>query len=187
MNNATAPSSNRNRPSFRHIAFLLVAIVVCSLLASWRTYRHSDSLTFLDATVCTDEGLLSLQIPLVRLAPAEEPSTRWITYKRGTNMWETDDGGGKTTLRNWMSMLDTVRCEGGMVAGFGFWKGAWQSDSRPGPFIVMFVPVWVGTTAALIAVAFACLFRVQFRLGALLMATTLVGAMLWLLSLRAVE
>lgn len=102
-------------------------------------------------------------------------------------MWESDDGGGKATLRNWMSMLDRVRCEGGMVAGFGYWKGAWQSDSRPGPFIVMFVPVWLGVAVALMGVALACWFRVRFRLATLMMGTTFVGVMLWLLSLRAVE
>ena len=84
-------------------------------------------------------------------------------------------------------MLDTVRCDGGMVAGFGYWKGAWQSNSRPGPFIVMFLPVWIAVAAALVAVAVGFWFRVRFTLTTMLLGMTFVGAMLWLLSLRAVE
>ena len=163
---------------------LCITIAVCSVLATGRSYTRSDSLTFIDATVCTDEGLLSLQIPLVRLALHEAPSTEWMTYKRGKNTWESEDGGGKATLRNWMSMLDTARCEGGMVAGFGYWKGGWQSSSRPGSFIVMFLPIWVAIATALTFVATIYWLRVRFTLATMLLGTTFVGGMLWLLSLR---
>ncbi len=140
-------------------------------------------MTFLDATICTDEGLLSLQFPLVRRAPSEQPSTGWMTYQRGENMWEASDGGGKATLRNWMSMLDQTRCEGGMVGGFGYWKGGWQSDSRPGPFLVVFTPIRaaIATTFTLVAIVFWR--RITFRLATMLIATACVSAVLWLLNL----
>ena len=146
---------------------------------------RSDSLTFLDATLCTDEGLLSLQIPLVRRAPSEQPSTQWMTYKRGKNMWDASDGGGKATLRNWMSMLDQVRCEGGMVGGFGYWKGAWQSKSRPGPFLVLFTPIWAAIAVTFTLVATLCWRRMQFRLVTMLFGTACVSVVLWLLTLLA--
>ncbi|AMV35405.1 hypothetical protein VN12_25165 [Pirellula sp. SH-Sr6A] len=185
MSDATRTTRNRRLPSVRHAICLCATIVICSVLATWRSYTHSDSLTWIDVTVCTDEGLLSLQIPLVRLAPSEKPSTQWTTYVRGKNMWETGDGGGKATLKNWMSMLDRVGCEGATVAGFGYWKGAWQSSSRPGPFLVMFIPVWVAiaTTFALVSTAYWC--RIQFTLANMLLGTTVVAGLHWLLLLRA--
>lgn len=185
MSDATRTTRKCNPPGVGHAFCLCTTIAVCSALATWRSYTRSDSLTLIDATVCTDEGLLSLQIPLVRLAPREEPTTQWLTYKRGNNMWETEDGGGKATLKNWMSMLDRVRCEGGTVAGFGYWKGAWQSSSRPGPFIVVFIPIWVAIATALALVATMYWFRIRFTLATMLLGTTCVGGLLWLLLLRA--
>ena len=169
----------------RHAALLAIAISVCSVLATWRSYAYSDSLTFVDATVCTDEGLLSLQIPLVRRAPDGQMVTRWITYKRGKGMWEMGDGGGKARLRYWMTILDTTGCEGGMVGGFGYWKGAWQSSSRPGPFIVMFVPIWFAAASMFMLIVICHLRRMRFKLATMLLGTTLISVMLWLLTLQA--
>lgn len=169
----------------RYAALLATAISVCSVLATWRSYAYSDSLTFADATVCTDEGLFSLQVPLVRRAPDEQMVTHWITYKRGKDMWETGDGVGKARLKYWMTILEAARCEGGMAGGFGYWKGAWQSSSRPGPFIVMFVPIWVAIASLFTLIAIFHLRRMHFRLATMLLGTTLISAMLWLLTLQA--
>ena len=187
MHSTPAPAEKRKRPWVRRTVSLCAAIAVCSALATWRSYARSDSLTFMDATVCLDEGLLSLQIPLVRVAPRQEPATMWVSYKRGKMAWEAPGGGGKAKLRNWMSMLGMVRCEGRMAAGFGYWKGAWQSNSRPGPFIVMFTPVWFAFAVACTLVAMFFWLRMRFTLAAMLMGMTFVGGLLWLLSLRASE
>jgi hypothetical protein len=179
-------TKKRRVRTIRETLLLVSAIAICSTLATLRSYRRSDSLTFLDVTMCTDDGLLSLQMPLVRLATNEQPSTQRVTYRRGTNMWEAFDGeGGKSTLRNWMSMLDATGCKGGMVFGIGYWKGSWQSNSRPGPFIVMFMPIWVVIATALTLVAVAYRLRMRFSLATMLLGTTIMGVLLWLLSLRA--
>jgi hypothetical protein len=183
---ADDPNENRRLPTVRQTLFLMSTIAICSALLTWRSYRRSDSLTFLDMTMCTDEGLLSLQVPLVRLATSEQPSTQWVTYRRGTNIWEAFDGeGGKSLLRNWMSMLDATGCKGGMIFGIGYWKGSWQSNSRPGPFIVMFMPIWVAIATTLTLIAVAYLLRMRFSLATMLLGTTIMGGLLWLLSLRA--
>jgi hypothetical protein len=185
MRDSPKPARNPVGRRIFQAVLLAAAISVCSVLATWRSYAYSDSLTVADATVSTDEGLLSLQIPLVRRAPGGQMVTQWITYKRGKDMWETGDGGGKTRLRYWMTILDTARCEGGMLGGFGYWKGAWQSSSRPGPFIVMFVPIWVAITSMFMLIAILYLRRMRFRLATMLMGTAMISVILWLLTLQA--
>jgi hypothetical protein len=179
------PARNQHGWRIRQLMILATTIAVCSVLATWRSYDYSDSLTFGDATVCTDEGLLSLQIPLVRRAQDEQMVTQWTTYTRGKEMWETGDGGGKSRLRFWMSILEMARCEGGMVGGFGYWSGAWQSSSRPGPFIVMFVPIWfvIATMFSMIAIFYWR--RMRFRIATMLLGTVLISALLRLLTLPA--
>ena len=119
--------TDRRRVPRWAIAFGLV-YGISSALLSLRSYSYSDSLTFLDTTVSTDEGLLSFQFPLVRLAQGEKPRTDWMTYTRGKIRWEADDA-GKTRLRDWMATLDPAS-SGGILWGFGYWKGGWQSNSR---------------------------------------------------------
>ena len=165
---------------------LTAMFVVVTAILTVRSYWRSDSLTVADATICTDEGLISLQIPLVRLARKESATTTWVTYTRGANMWKAGDG-GKAKLRTWMSLKDQVGIEAGMVAGFGYWKGSWQSNSRPGPFIVLFMPIWAAVAAIVLFAAVFVTRRVKFRISSLLVATAVVGGLLWLLTLRAVE
>jgi hypothetical protein len=100
-------------------------------------------------------------------------------------MWESGDGGGKATLRNWMSMLDKARCEGGMVGGFGYWKGAWQSNSRPGPFLVMFIPIWFAIATSLAMIAVCYWRRIRFGLTNILIGMAFFSVLLWLLTLQA--
>jgi hypothetical protein len=176
-----------NRRQRRLTALGLTALfVVGTAILTVRSYWRSDSLTVADATICTDEGLLSLQIPLVRLARQQRAVTTWNTYTRGPNMWVYGDG-GKATLRNVLLLKDQIRIDAGMVAGFGYWKGSWQSDSRPGPFIVMFVPIWAAVAAMVLLAALFITRRVKFRISSLLGATAIVGGLLWLLTLRAAE
>jgi hypothetical protein len=160
---------------------LCVGAILFSVLLTFRSYSYSDSFTLYDATVGTEEGLLSLQIPLVRRIPSEPSSTEWATYSRGKSSWETDGNAAKATLRDWMSMLDTVRCEGAMFGGFGYWKGAWQSPSRPGPFIVMFLPIWFAVLTGSMFIALVCWRRVRFRLATILIVMTGVCLALGLL------
>ena len=80
-----------------------------------------------------------------------------------------------------MSMLSQVRCEGAMFGGFGYWKGAWQSESRPGPFIVMFVPIWTVVFALFVSLAIAIWRGVRFRMATVLLWMTLACVALGLL------
>ena len=181
------PNTKTEARRLLFVAFVSgLVFLVCSTVLTVRSYSRSDSLTFADATICTDEGLISFQIPLVRLARTEQATTRWMSYARGDKMWEAGNG-GKATLRNWMSILDETGCDGGMFAGSGYWKGDWQSDSRPGPFIVTFVPIWTAVAATLAFVAVFLGRRVKFQVRSILVCTVLVGGLLWLLTLRAVQ
>lgn len=159
------------------------AALITALTAAYhvRSYWRSDSLTVCDVTVTVDEGLASLQIPLTRLASA--PQYNLLTYQREAKVW-TAGKGGRTPLRLWMSMLDKVRCQGAMFADFGYWLGGWQSDSRPGPFIVLFAPTWfVGATlfAGFIAVRRRW---IRFNVRTMLLLTTVCAGLAWLLTLR---
>ena len=84
-----------------------------------------------------------------------------------------------------MGMLDKVRCTGGMFADFGYWKGVYQSESRSGPFVVVFVPVWfVGVMVFGIFLLFY--FRIiRLRLSYLFVVITLWAVILYILKLRA--
>jgi hypothetical protein len=147
------------------------------------SYWWCESLTVCDVTLLSEEGLVSLNVPLVRLAAKETPRSTFSLYHRDGKIWKSGDA-GHVRLRSWMASLNEVGCEGGMLADFGYWKGAWQSDARPGPFVVMFVPIWfVGTLA--LAGFVAIYFRVvRFRLHTLLLAMTLTAGVAYLLMLR---
>jgi len=165
-------------------AYVAIAIAVCTLLLHICSYRWSPSLALLDVCVTCDEGLISLLLPLTRLTATGEPSSHLMLYKRDPLVW-TAGVAGRTPLRSWMASLSKVRCDGAMFADFGYWKGGWQSNSRPGPFVVVFAPVWTVGVAAfgLFLLLFYKLLR--FRLRSLFVLMTLCGGIAWLLALRA--
>ena len=165
--------------------YVAAAIAVATAAFHIHSYWWSESLTLCDVTLMTDEGLISLNVPLVRLAAKETPRSRFVIYERDATIWKAEDA-GHTPLRSWMALLDrgSVRAEGGMFADFGYWKGGWQSDARPGPFVVMFAPVWFAGVAAF-AGYLAFSFRiVRFRLHTLLILMTLTAGAAYLLMLR---
>jgi hypothetical protein len=178
------PDKKTAKPLPLSICIAAALIAASTILLHIHSYWWSESLTLCDVTVRTDEGLVSLLLPLTRIAANESPTSGFLLYKRGPKVW-TAGLAGHTPLRNWMTSLDSAGAHGGMFADFGFWKGAWQSDSRPGPFIVLFIPVWfVGTTLFGIYLAFHFQL-IRFRLRTLLIATTLAAFALFLLTLRA--
>lgn len=68
-----------------------------------------------------------------------------------------------------------------MFADFGYWKGEWQSGSRPGPFIFLFVPAWF-VALAVVGASVAIYFRiVRFGIRTLLMLTAIHGVSICLL------
>jgi hypothetical protein len=148
------------------------------------SYRHSISLTFCDATLATDEGAVSLQIPLVRLAANQKFVTKAIVYRRGKTAWQAPNGAMKCTLDNWMAQANQPWFHGWSMADFGYWRGDWQDDARPGRFVVMFVPIWFVFGVAFLAYAFVRRNWLRWSIRSMLALTALVGICLWLLTLR---
>lgn len=180
---AFLPSAARRIPPAVYVAAALIAIGTAAFHV--HSYWWSESLTLCDVMLRAEEGLVSLNVPLVRLAAKETPCSGFSICERSANGWKSGGEAGHARLRYWMASLDQVRCEGVMFADFGYWKGAWQSDARPGPFVVMFVPVWFVGLAALVGFP-AVYFRViRFRLHTLLIAMTLTAGVAYLLMLRA--
>lgn len=182
--NAAEVAESRRVPGAVWAAAALIAAGTAAfhLYSYWRCV----SLQACDVTLRSEEGLVSLNVPLVRLAAKERPRSSFLVYRRDGKAWKSGDA-GHARLRMWMASLEQVRCDGAMAADFGYWKGAWQSKARPGPFVVMFVPVWfVGAMA--LAGFLAVYFRfVRFRLHTLLLAMTLTAGATYLLMLRAGE
>ncbi len=169
----------------RAVPAIMVAAAfgLLAVLSSLRSYSRSDSLTLLDSRVATDEGLLSLRLPLTRLAVGERPEVSVMTFERDEIRW-TAGPKRKTPLRAWMASQGP-KSEGGMIAGFGYWKGTWQSDSRPGPFIVVFAPIWAAFVACYVIFVFFYFSRRRFTIRFMLIATATVAGMLGLLMLRS--
>lgn len=151
------------------------------------SYWWSEELTLCDVTLAVDEGLVSLNVPLVRLAAKESPRSRFLIFKRGPGGWEAA-GDAKMPSRAIFVVPGLIGVDGEngfLFADFGYWKGDWQSASRPGPFVIVFIPVWlIGCVMFGIYLAFT--FRwVRFRLLTLLAVMTLIASLLWLLTQRA--
>jgi hypothetical protein len=180
------PPSRRFRSPSLWIAAFLIAI--CTTAFHIHSYWWSEELTLCDVTLTADEGLVSLNVPLTRIAAKESPRSGFLLYERGLGGWTTTVGAEKALFRRVMKMPEFVGANGeygAMFADFGYWKGGWQSKSRPGPFVVLFVPTWlVGVAVFGVYVAFH-LKIVRFRFRTLLIAITLAAGLLWLLTLRA--
>jgi hypothetical protein len=174
--------SDRKRPRTIYASAILVA--VATLLFHLHSYWWSESVTLCDVTLTVDEGLVSLNVPLVRLAAKRQPIWDATIYRRGPVVWETDGVAARTPLRTWMALANEPSPRA-MFADFGFWKGGWQTESRPGSFIVIFVPVWfVGLAVFGAFLAFRSGY-VRFRLRSILIAMALFAVLLFVATLQA--
>ncbi len=180
----SSPNNNFVWKRFRGISVAAILIAFCGFLFHARSYLQSDSLTLCDVTLTTDEGLLSLQIPLTRLAASQNPTSKFLIYHRSSTGWNFGGMAAKCPLRTWMSLLNATGCEGAMCVGFGYWKGAWQSESRPGSFAVVFAPLW-SVTVLIFGVYSAFHFRLlRFGIRALFVTTAVCAALSWLVTMR---
>jgi hypothetical protein len=161
-----------------------VVAITCAAIATLHSYHRSISLTFCDATLSTDEGAVSLQIPLVKLAANQKFVTSAIVFRRTQMGWEASGGLMKCTLGNWMAQHDEQWFRGWSIADFGYWCGDWQNESRPGPFIVTFVPIWFVFCVAFVAFAVVRRNWLRWSIRSMLILTSVVGVCLWLLTLR---
>jgi len=165
------------------VVYLAAAIIaVCTVAVHALSYSWSPMLALFDVEATFDEGLASLLVPFVRIPEKATPVSTFVVYERRRNGWSAGVA-GKTPLRHWMNTFPGRHSA--MFAGFGYWVGDWQSKSRPGPFIVVFVPIWflgVATFAAFLAVYFRW---IRFGLRALFVLMTLSAVLLFVLRLRS--
>jgi len=180
----TREKSGRFSRLVSNLSISIVVIVTAAALFTIRSYSYSDTLTILDVTITADEGLLSISVPLVLLAPKQDSTNAWETYERESTGWKAELA-GKCTLRNWMDSLDTTGCEGLMFLDFGYWLGGWLSNSRPGSFVVLFVPIWFAAITFVVCTYLVLSGRVKISLKTIFLATALVAGLVWLLTMRA--
>jgi hypothetical protein len=141
------------------------------------SYFYSPSLTLSDMTVDIDEGLVAVNVPLVPIAKGQSPRTELRLYRRAANAWQS--GGGSRLP--WRTVPKIFPDSSVQVAGFGYWLGGWQSDSRPGRFFVLFLPLWSVVATVLLTYFALRARRVKLRLWMLLALTTACAlALAWL-------
>jgi hypothetical protein len=181
--NTRPPRSARLRP------FLIVGLplALATLAVHVASYSWCPSLTLFDLRFEIDEGLVAFELPLTPLAPKASLTTSFNLYKRGSNGWVFWDTGapGKCPYRAWMNLPVAQRGPGFLFLDFGYWRGGWESDSRPGPFLFVFLPVWfVGLCFFVIALAIYYR-RIRFTVRTLLILTALCALLFGLLSLHS--
>lgn len=156
----------------------VLGLVVAGL--SWATYRYSPRLTVRNYTVDLDEGLLVLNLPQVPVADGETPTTEFVLFRRGEHGWEA----GEAAHMFWRRVPEVppFADTSAMVAGFGYWQGAWQSPARPGEFLVLMVPLWaVGLVVYLVYLAFHARW-LRLSLRTLMLLTAVIAVGLWWLT-----
>ena len=120
-----------------------------------------------------------MNMPLVPIASGETPRTRFLLYRRGVNAWKAGEA-GRMPWRN-LPKAEAFANDSFLVAGFGYWLGGWQSDARPGRFVVLLIPLWAVATVSLLAYLALRTRPVRLRLWILFALTaTCAMALAWL-------
>lgn len=188
----------RPKNAAQHIrlaAVLVVAGVAASTLLAVRSYSYSDHLTYNDVELATDEGLLSVMVPLVRLAIGHEAKNDWKTYTLvKVNGWKTERwAAGRRTkfrVREYVAMLgqrgDDETIRSGMFLGFGYVlaDAAWTSNSRPGSLLWIIAPIWAVGAVSIAAIGVPIYFRARFGIRSLMLLTLVAAVILLLPTLR---
>ena len=155
-----------------------VVAVLTSGITAW-SYYYSPSLTVCDLTVQIDEGLVAVNVPLVPIAPGETPRTQFLLYRRGVHTWQAGNA-GHMPWRN-LPKVEAFAKDSLLAAGFGYWLGGWQSNARPGRFVVLLLPLWAVAAFGLLAYLTLRTRRVRLRLWMLFAFTaTCAIALAWL-------
>ena len=87
------PKHDADQPRFRTVYIVAPIFALCGLVLHIRSYSRSDSLTLCDVCLTADEGLVSLQVPLTRLAANETPAFEAVIYERSQNVWTSGRAG----------------------------------------------------------------------------------------------
>jgi len=179
------------------MTLLFIVIFAVSVALTRRSYWVSDSVTYSDVTIATDEGLVSFYVPLIRIAHNHDATTKWRTYEyerrnlSGTisTSWTTNSGDRKLSLHDNVSMLVDVDLDEAASAwrswGFGYVYLGWSSESRPGPSLQVFAPIWAITAFGAIMFSVFLARRTKFGLRSLVFFTTAIAVLLWLPTLHA--
>lgn len=183
----------------RHIrcVSILVAVgVVASTMLTVRSYSFSDHLTYSDVELSMDEGLLSVMLPMARLAPGHEAQNVWKTYTLAKhNGWKTEKWaagpGTKFKVREYFAMFgqrgDDETMSSGMLFGFGYVlvDATWTSASRPGSLLWITVPIWAVAAVGIAAIGVPLYFRTRFGIRSLMLFTFVAAVILLLPTLRS--
>lgn len=159
-----------------------VMAVLAAGVTAW-SYYYSPSLTVCDLTVQLDEGLVAVNVPLAPIAPGETPRTEFLLYRRGPRTWGTGEA-GRMPWRN-LPKVEDFADDCLLVAGFGYWLGGWQSDARPGRFILLLLPLWAVAAFTLLAYLAIRTRRVRLRLWMFFAITAACAVALTWLTRRA--
>jgi len=157
---------NRRKPW----AVVGVVAILTAGLTAW-SYHYSPSLTVCDLTVEYDEGLVVVNVPLAPIAFGETPRSRFLLYRRGVNTWQSGEG-GRMPWRN-LPKVEAFANDSLLVAGFGYWLGGWQSNARPGRFLVLLMPLWAVVVFSCLAYLALRAHRVRLRLWMLFVFTAI--------------
>jgi len=168
-----------------------------SYLLTVQSYSHSETLTYSDVTLTVDEGLVSLLIPLTRLADGHNATSDFQIYSLhkengwATDRWVTVDGSTRFRTREY---LDIIRKSGqhetyriGTRYGFGYvlidQRGT--SSSRPGFLLWLIVPIWSVIAACTTLISLLSISRPRVSLRALMILTAVAALLAVLPTLRA--
>jgi len=175
-----AQPTGKPRRSRTPVYIAAAIISIGAILVHVGSYSWSPSITLWDVCLTCDDGLVSLEVPLTRLTATGKPTSNFLLYKREGG-WMAGMA-GKTGMRGVMGRPDFP---GMSFADFGYYSGAWLCEARPGPFTVLFVPVWL-VAVVTFGIFLAFHYRlVRFRLRSLFVLTATCAVIFWLLTLRA--
>ena len=194
--NESQPKST-NRRWFRMPAIVALTMLGLTIGFYIRTFSRSEDITLFDVSFFADECLVTFNIPLTRLTREGKCISRVRFFERGKQSWNSGTTYPGTTIRSPMrTLIDDRQVQASLtsdpfvdagssvvpakksgrnffvLADFGYRRGDWQSEHRPGPSITMFVPVWFAGLNCYIL--FLLLYFRRFRFG----IRTLVGLMI---------
>ena len=187
------------------VAMTMVGLAIGFYL---RTFSKSEEITLFDVSLFADEGLISFNIPLTRLAPNGISISRVRIFERSKQSWTSGTTYPGTTIRRPLRKSIEVRqarppvispsgnSSSGVVpaiktrrdffvlADIGYIYGDWKSEDRPGLWITLFVPVWfVGLLCYVLYLLFN--FRLfRFRIRTLLSLMVIAALFTWVTHLR---
>jgi len=177
----------RRRHRRTTLCFFGGIFVVMSAAVSLSSHSRSCCLELFDASLATDEGLLWVCLPLTRMTPDARPSTGMTLFVRDPSPISEYRFVWTSGIRHRVPVRDLIpfeRMHGRnclLIGGFGYHVEDRMYDGRPGPAVMLIVPIWF---PLFIVFCFLAVVRWRtFSLRFLMLATALSAVTVWLLKL----